>query len=71
MFLGLPLGNPEALQKTALILSTVVLLSVLIISEVMFSEASEKKRYQVRYFYPLVFVVAGLVLYAIYRQVGA
>ena len=49
MFLGLPLANANALQKTALILCTVVLLVVLIVGELTITDLADKQRHQVKY----------------------
>lgn len=70
MFFGLPVESHSSLQHLVLILNTVVLIGILVAVELVYSEKPEKKRRQLRYFYPLVIVLAGLLLYAVYTQLG-
>lgn len=68
MFLGLPFDNAEALQKITLILNTVILIAVLVVAELIYADAGPKKRRQLRYFYPIIVVLAGLLIFAFYKQ---
>jgi hypothetical protein len=68
MFLGLPFDHADVLQKTALILNTVVLIAALVTAELIYSEAPTDKRRDLRYFLPIIIVFAGLLLFALYKQ---
>lgn len=71
MFLGLPLGDAAVLQKIALILNTVLLIAALVIGEILYADAHAKKRAQRRLFYPIIAVMAGVLLFAMYKQASA
>jgi hypothetical protein len=70
MFLGLPVDSHMSLQHFVLILNTIVLIGILVAVELVYSEKPAASRKQLRYFYPLVIVLAGLLLYAVYTQMG-
>jgi uncharacterized membrane protein len=71
VFLGAPFDNPQNLQKITLILNTVILIGALLAVEFIYSGASKKKKKQMRLFYPLAIVLAGLLAFAIYKQGAA
>lgn len=58
------------LQETVLVINTVLLLGVLIVVELVYSETPRAKRQHLKYFYPLVLVLVGLLIYAAYKQAG-
>lgn len=70
MFLQLAFKYANSLQKTALILNTVVFIMALIIMELVYSEAPQEKRQYLKYFLPLFLVLGGLLTYAAYNQLG-
>lgn len=71
MFLGLPIDQPEAVQRIVLILNTVLLISALLVFEFLFAHASKKKKKQLRLFYPGFAVMCGILAYAVYVQGAA
>lgn len=70
MFLRLPFQFAANLQDTVLVINTVLLLGVLIVVELVYSETPRSKRQHLKYFYPLVLVLVGLLIYAAYKQAG-
>ena len=70
MFLQLPFHFSHMLQHTVLILNTVLLVCILIFVELVYSESSKEARAHLRYFYPLVAALAGILIYAAYLQMG-
>lgn len=70
MFLRLPFQFSAHLQDTVLVINTVLLLAILIVVELVYSETPRSKREHLKYFYPLVLVLVGLLIYAAYKQVG-
>jgi len=71
MFLKLPFEALVAnLQQTAFIINTILLITALIVVELVFSEQPEGKRRQLKYFYPLFMIMAGIFIYAAVKQVG-
>lgn len=68
MFLGLPLHGHNNFQHLALILNTVLLIGMLIVLEVAYSEAPKEKRQPLRLFLPLALTLIGLLAYAVYSQ---
>ena len=68
MFLGLPLHGHNTFQHLALILNTVLLIGMLIVLEVTYSEVPKDKRQSLRLFLPLVLTLIGLLIYAVYSQ---
>jgi dipeptide/tripeptide permease len=70
MFLRLPFAFSNNLQHLVLVLNTIVLVVSLVVVELIYSEAPKEKRKHLVYFYPLFIVLAGLLLYAIYTQMG-
>jgi hypothetical protein len=71
MFLGGLFDNPETLQKTTLVLNTVVLICALLVFEFVYARAPKSKKKQLRYFYPIVVVLFVLLAVAIYKQGAA
>lgn len=71
MFLKLPFQPTTHLQQTVLILNTVLLVGVLVVVELIYSERPKEDRRHLRYFYPLFAVLAGLLIYAAYKQTGS
>jgi hypothetical protein len=56
------------MQRVALILNTVLLICALIAVELIYSEKPKEKRKQLYYFLPLILLLAGLLIYAAYKQ---
>jgi len=70
MFLQLPFQFVSQLQQTVLVINTVLLLGVLIVIELVYSETPRDSRAHLKYFYPLLLVLIGLLIFAAYKQVG-
>ena len=70
MFLQLPFNFANNLQQTVLVLNTLVFIITLVIMELVYSEAPLEKRKQLKFFFPLFLVLAMLLVYAAYKQVG-
>ena len=68
MFLGLPLPGHNTFQHLVLILNTVLLIGMLIVAEVAYSEAPKEKRNHLKFFLPLALTLVGLLIYAVYVQ---
>ena len=60
----------DSLQQTAFLTNTVLLIIALIVVELVYSEQPPIKRRHLKYFYPLFVVLAGLLVYAAYKQSG-
>ena len=71
MFLQLPFQIDVHLQQTVLVLNTVLLVAALVVVELVYSERPREQRRHLRYFYPLFLVLAGLLMYAAYKQTGS
>jgi heme/copper-type cytochrome/quinol oxidase subunit 3 len=71
MFLGGLFDNPETLQKTTLVLNTVVLICALLVFEFAYARVPKSKKKQLRYFYPILIVLGVLLAVAIYKQGAA
>jgi hypothetical protein len=70
MFLQLPFKFNSQLQHTVLILNTALLVCVLVVVELVYSEAPKEERKHLRNFYPLIVVLVGMLIYAAYLQIG-
>jgi hypothetical protein len=70
MFLRFPFQFSYRLQDIALVLNTVLLVGVLIVAELAYSEAPKETRKYLRYFYPLVLVLVGILIFAAFKQIG-
>lgn len=70
VFLKLPFEYNGSIQRTALIVNTVLLIGALIIIELVYSETPREQRRHLLLFLPLFLVLIGILLYAVYRQVG-
>jgi len=70
VFLQLPFQFLSQLQQTVLVINTVLLLGALIVIELVYSETPRAKRTHLKYFYPLLLVLVGLLIFAAYKQVG-
>jgi uncharacterized membrane protein len=70
VFLKLPFEFNSSVQKTALIVNTVLLILALIVVELVYAETPREQRRHLLYFMPLFLVLIGLLLFAIYKQVG-
>ncbi len=70
MFLQLPFQFLPQLQQTVLVINTVLLLGALIVIELVYSETPKEKRQHLKYFFPLLAVLIGLLIFAAYKQVG-
>lgn len=56
------------MRSLALLLNTVILITMLIVVELVYSERPAEDRRHLRYFYPLLLVLTGLLVYAGYLQ---
>jgi len=70
MFLRLAFHPAANLQRTVLILNTVLLIGLLIIFELAYSERLPEKRLQRRYFLPIGLILSEVLIYAVYLQTG-
>lgn len=70
MFLQLPFKFIGNARNTVLIVNTVLLLGVLIIVEILYSEKSANEKKRLRFFFPIILVFVGLLIYAAVKQVG-
>jgi heme/copper-type cytochrome/quinol oxidase subunit 3 len=70
VFLRLPFQPAAHLQQTVLILNTIILITALVVVEIAYAEVPKEKRLHLRYFYPLFVVLAGLLIFAMYKQVN-
>lgn len=71
MFFQLPFHAAASLQRTVLTLNTVILIIALIVAELKYAETPKSKRKHLKQFYPLLIVLSGLLVYAIFKQVKA
>ncbi|HYH75823.1 MAG TPA: hypothetical protein VD735_07755 [Candidatus Saccharimonadales bacterium] len=71
MFLRLPFDLDVDIQQLALVLNTALLIGVLIVVELVYAEASREKRRDLRLFLPLLLVIIGVMVYAVYKQTGS
>ena len=67
----LPFHAASYLQQLALTLNTVILIIALIVAELVYADLPKEKRAHLRQFYPLLVVLLGLLVFAIYKQVKA
>jgi hypothetical protein len=58
------------LQRTVLVINTVLLIVSLIVIELVYSERPKKDRQQLKLFFPLLLVFIALLIYAGFKQVG-
>lgn len=70
MFLQLPFQFQSQLQQTVLVINTVLLLGLLVVIELAYSENPSIKRKHLKDFYPLLLVFIGILIFAAYKQVG-
>ncbi len=70
MFLQLPSTPTSSTQDLALIVNTILLIVFILITELGFAEMPLEKRKQLRYFYPLIVVLVGLLIFAAHLQGG-
>jgi dipeptide/tripeptide permease len=70
MFLRLPFQFMTNLQETVLVINTVILIAALIVVELVYSERPKAERQHLKYFFPLILVLTGLLLFAIFKQAG-
>lgn len=70
MFLKLPFEFSDNVQQAALIVNTVLLIGALIVVELVYSETPKEQRQHLKHFLPLFLVLAGLLLYAVFKQVA-
>jgi hypothetical protein len=54
-----------------LIFNTVLLIAALVVAELVFSDVPKNKRQHLKFFYPVVAVMAGILVFAVYKQVRA
>ena len=70
MFLRIPFSFAPNLQENVLVINTVLLISALIVVELVYAETPRAKREHLKYFFPLLLVLIGLLVVAAYKQVG-
>jgi len=70
VFLQLPNTMSANIQDLALIVNTVLLIVFIVIAELGFTEIPLEKRKRLRYIYPLIVVLVGLLLIAARLQGG-
>lgn len=71
MLLGHVFDNPATLQKTVLILNTLLVIAALLVLEFINNGRSKKKKQQFRKLYPIFVVLLSLLGYAVYLQGAA
>jgi len=71
VFLQLPNTISANIQSLALITNTVLLIAFIVIAELAFTEIPLQKRARLRYIFPLIGVLVGLLLFAAHLQGGA
>ncbi len=67
MFLQTMVSSAEV-QRIALIINTVLLISLLIAIELIYSDQPKAKKRPLYLFAPLVLVLVGLLIFAAYKQ---
>jgi len=68
VFLQLPNTVSANVQNLALITNTVLLIAFIVIAELAFTEIPLEKRTRLRYIFPLIGVLIGLLLFAAHLQ---
>ena len=71
MFVRLPFQFAVHMQQTILILNTVILIAALIVAEIVYGETPKEKKAHLRYFYPVLAVLIGILVFAVIKQVKA
>jgi len=71
MFLSLPFHVSNNLQHIVLVLNTVLIITILIFAELVYSETPKDNRKHLRQFYPLIVVFVGILIYAGFKQIGS
>lgn len=70
-FLQTPLpAAADSLQHTVLEANTILLIASLIVVELMYSDVPKEQRRHLRYFYPVVAALVGILVYTIITQAG-
>lgn len=67
----LPFQAAASLQRTVLTLNTVILIIALIVAELLYADKPKEQRTHLKQFYPILLVLSGILLYAIFKQVKA
>ena len=70
MFLQLPFKFNASVKNTVLIINTVILLALLIAIEIFYSEKPKSQRKELKYLFPVILVLVGILIYAGVKQVG-
>jgi uncharacterized membrane protein len=70
MFFQVPFHFFTRVQNAVLVVNTVLLVVVLVIIELVYSETPKDKRQHLKYFWPIILVFIGMLIYAAYKQVG-
>lgn len=68
MFFTFPVHVVDDIRQLVLLLNTVVLIIMLVVAELVYSERPKEDRLFLRYFYPICVVLVGLLMYAGYLQ---
>jgi hypothetical protein len=70
MFFTFPVHVTNNIRALALLLNTVVLIVILVVVELVYSERPKEDRIHLRYFYPLIIILVALLAYASFLQGG-
>lgn len=68
MFFNFPVVVTENIRELTLLLNTVVLICILVVMELVYSERPKEQRRHLRLFFPLCVVLVVLLAYAAYLQ---
>jgi ABC-type polysaccharide/polyol phosphate export permease len=68
MFFTFPVHVTNSIRALSLLLNTVVLIVMLVVAELVYSERPKEDRLHLRYFYPLIILMVALLVYAAYLQ---
>jgi hypothetical protein len=68
VFFMFPVHVTEHIRELALLFNTVLLILILVVVELVYSERPPEERRHLRLFYPLILVLVGLLVYAAYLQ---
>lgn len=70
-FLQTPLPVVTAnVQHIVLVANTILLIASLIVAELLYTDVPKEQRRHLRYFYPVMGVLAAILVYAIVAQAG-
>ena len=70
MLLQIPFQFDPGVQNAVLALNSAALAFLLIFMEIIYARGRRESRAQLAYFYPLIVVLVGILVFAAYRQMG-